>query len=384
MKNENENEILPLTGLRFVAAFYVFLFHIHIRWPISNHFFAKNILDQGAIGMSLFFILSGFVLAYRYSDGRTSLKDYFINRFARIYPIYAVAALVTLPWIGIDFGGGSVFDALKRIGQMAILVFSNVFLIQAWFVQYFSLWNVGGSWSISVEAFCYVLLPCILPCLLLASMKRLLVITSVCWLFAVLPGLSAALFNSPSNGVFYSMPIFRFPEFLIGTCAYLAIRRGFTYRLGVTLQIAVLVVFFLYLGVFGPEMPLYVGHNWIALPVIAFMIFSLSNSKGLIACIFSTRGFVWLGKISYCFYSFQVLVILLLIGYHDKLIQVVPALSNNKVLMMVSLVVLLAFSAFGYYFIEEPARRWIRRCHKERSVRGVEFDSRVSLFEDYR
>ena len=97
-----EKEILSLTGLRFVAAFYVFLFHIHIRWPIADHPFAKKVLDQGAIGMSLFFILSGFILAYRYADGRSTLKDYLINRFARIYPICAVAALVTLPWIGIN------------------------------------------------------------------------------------------------------------------------------------------------------------------------------------------------------------------------------------------------------------------------------------------
>lgn len=375
---KDEKEIFSLTGLRFVAAFYVFLFHIHIRWPISSHSLAKNVLDQGAIGMSLFFMLSGFVLAYRYADGRSTLKDYLINRFARIYPIYAVAALVTLPWIGINFVNSSLADTLKWIGQLALLVFSNIFLIQAWFLQYFSHWNDGGSWSISVEAFCYILLPFFLPSLLQASMKRLFVIAAVCWLLAVLPGLSAALFNGPSNGVFYSMPIFRLPEFLIGVCTYLAIRLGFKYRFGAVIQLAVLVTFFLYLGIAGPEMPLYVGHNWIALPVIAFMIFSLSNDRGLVASILASRVFVWLGKISYCFYSFQALIILLLIGYHDKLIQVAPALSNNKLLAIASLVVLVALSASGYYLIEEPARRWIRRYHKERAIRRVEPASHVS------
>lgn len=368
---KDEKEILSLTGLRFVAAFYVFLFHIHIRWPISSHPLAKNVLDQGAIGMSLFFMLSGFVLAYRYADGRSTLKDYLINRFARIYPIYVVAALVTLPWIGINFVNTSLADTLKWIGQLALLVFSNIFLIQAWFLQYFSHWNDGGSWSISVEAFCYVLLPFFLPSLLQASMKRLFVIAAVCWLLAVLPGLSAALFSSPSNGVFYSMPIFRLPEFLIGTCTYLAIRLGFKYRFGAVLQLAVLVTFFLYLGIAGPEMPLYVGHNWIALPVIAFMIFSLSNDRGLVASILASRFFVWLGKISYCFYSFQALIILLLISYHDKLIQVAPALSNNKLLAIATLAVLVVLSASGYYLIEEPARRWIRRYRKERAIRKV-------------
>lgn len=368
---KDEKEILSLTGLRFVAAFYVFLFHIHIRWPISTHPFVKNVLDQGAIGMSLFFMLSGFVLAYRYADGRSTLKDYFTNRFARIYPIYLAAALVTLPWIGISSGSGSLADASRWIAQTALLVFSNVFLIQAWFPQYFNYWNVGGSWSISVEAFCYALLPFLLPHLAKASVRQLSIIAAACWLLAVLPGLSAALFSGPSNAVFYSMPIFRLPEFLIGACAFLAIRLGLRYRWGAALQMAVLVIFLLYLGMAGPQMPLYVGHNWIALPVIAFMIFSLSNDKGLVASILSCRFFVWLGKISYCFYSFQALIILLLISHHDKLIQAAPALSDNKVLAIASLAVLVALSAAGYYCVEEPARRWIRRYHKEKALRSA-------------
>ncbi len=362
---KDEKEILSLTGLRFIAAFYVFLFHIHIRWPLSNHPFTKNLLDQGATGMSLFFMLSGFVLAFRYADGRSTLKDYFINRFARVYPIYVVAAVVTLPWIGINLSSGSPTDTSKWIGQMVLLVFSNIFLIQAWFPQYFSYWNNGGSWSISVEAFCYVLLPFLWPGLRHASKKRLFVIAAACWLFAVLPGLSAKLFNHPSNVIFYSMPIFRLPEFLIGASAYLAIRLGFIYRSGATLQLAVLVGFLLYLGTVGPDMPIYVGHNWISIPVIAFMILSLSNDQGLFASILSSRIFVWLGRVSYCFYSFQVLIILLLINHHEKLIQVSPPLSSNKVLAIASLTVLVMLSAFGYYFIEVPARRWIKRRHKE-------------------
>ena len=156
-------EIYPLTGLRFVAAFYVFLFHIHIRWPLTHQPFVRNILDEGAIGMSLFFVLSGFVLAYRYADGRTPLRDYLINRFARIYPVYVVAAVVTLPWIGVGLDTGSPGELWASLARFAALIFANVFLIQAWFLQFFSYWNDGASWSIAVEAFFYVILPVVLP-----------------------------------------------------------------------------------------------------------------------------------------------------------------------------------------------------------------------------
>ena len=127
----------------------------------------------------------------------------------------------------------------------------------------------------------------------------------------------------------------------------------------------IIVIFLVYLGVAGSKMPLYVGHNWIALPVVAFMILSLSDGKGRIASILGAQVFVWLGKISYCFYSFQALVILCLLSYHDRLIRVMPSLEDNMALAIASLAVLVALSAAGYYLIEEPALRWIMQHHKE-------------------
>ena len=355
-------EIRSLTGLRFVAAFFVFVFHIHIRWPIVGNGFISNILGQGAVGMSLFFVLSGFVLTYRYVDAQCTVRNYLINRFARIYPVYVAVAIFTLPWIGIDLYGSS--EQLKHIFQVILLVFSNIFVIQAWFPQYFSHWNDGGSWSISVEFFCYILLPFFLNYFSCFSKKKLYVALFTFWLLAVLPGISASLFDAPSNNVFYSIPIFRLSEFMIGVCTYLIIRSGRRYQWGNLLQIVIILIVLFYLGIVGSTMSMYVGHNWIVLPAIAFIIFSLCNGKGLIASSLGSSVFVWLGKISYCFYSFQVLLILFLINYHDRLLIFLPVLLNTKVLLVSSFVLLVLLSSAGYYFIEEPSRRWIRKYHK--------------------
>lgn len=66
-------ELPKLTGLRFVAALYVFVFHI--RWPLVESKFLANTLGQGAIGMSLFFMLSGFFSACRYAGDMAYIKS---------------------------------------------------------------------------------------------------------------------------------------------------------------------------------------------------------------------------------------------------------------------------------------------------------------------
>lgn len=360
-KIDTRGEIFALTGLRFVAALYVFLFHIHIRWPLTDQKFLKNILDQGAIGMSLFFILSGFVLAYRYADGKTPIGPYLANRFARIYPIYAVAAILTLPWIGLSLGDGSIIDIGRAALQFLLLLIANILLIQAWFPQFFDYWNNGASWSIAVEAFCYMLLPFLLPYLVKLSPKRLLMVILLCYVLATIPGLVAFIYPNTPRGVYYSMPIFRLPEFLIGVCAFLAYQYGWGRYLKASYQWIFLALIFIYIGIAGPKIPNYVGHNWIVVPFIAFMILSLASGKGLIAKALSNPLSVWLGKISYSFYSFQAVVILSLISSHSWIVKILPILNNNLIFLVFAMTILVGISAAGYYIIEEPARKILRK-----------------------
>lgn len=361
-----EGEILPLTGLRFVAAFYVFLLHMQVRWePAETPFFA-NILGQGGVGMSLFFVLSGFVLTYRYGDGPFEIKDYLINRFARIYPIYFVIAVIMLPWFGLTLQTDSFGEAIRSFGQAAFLVFADTFLLQAWFPRLFHLWNNTGSWSISVEAFFYLMFPLILPYLVRLCRKRLVIVMTVAYALAVIPGVSAKLFIDWPNIMFYSMPIFRLPEFVIGICVCLLVRHGLWKSRNAWWQAAALAVLLVYLGFAGNLMHLYIGHNWIVLPVIAFVIGSLSTGGGWLAAILSTRVFLWLGKISYSFYSFQLIILLSPPSYHSEIVAMVPALADSKLLLVAALAGLVIVSGLAFHLIEDPARRLIRRLSDRR------------------
>jgi peptidoglycan/LPS O-acetylase OafA/YrhL len=91
--------IPSLTGLRFIAAFSVLFAHalpkMIFPWPEGE--VAPDIYTMlhatSAEGMSLFFVLSGFVIHYNYSgqlatQGTVGYIIFFIARFARLYPLY--------------------------------------------------------------------------------------------------------------------------------------------------------------------------------------------------------------------------------------------------------------------------------------------------------
>jgi peptidoglycan/LPS O-acetylase OafA/YrhL len=113
-----QGDIPSLTGLRGVAACSVLLAH-----AIDTAFVYEPMVlpITGRIayfGMSLFFVLSGFVIHYNYSDLfnseplKTALSRFFLARFARLYPLYAVGIFLTLPMIPVPYAPWIVISYL--------------------------------------------------------------------------------------------------------------------------------------------------------------------------------------------------------------------------------------------------------------------------------
>src|SRR5580765_4025535 len=99
MNLEASRPRLPaLTSLRFFAAFHVFLFHIQAMGAVFGAVWFQKLSSIGYVGVSFFFVLSGFILVYTYAGKPINAGDFWRARFARVYPAYAVALLLTLPW----------------------------------------------------------------------------------------------------------------------------------------------------------------------------------------------------------------------------------------------------------------------------------------------
>ncbi|MBM6583760.1 acyltransferase [Microvirga sp. BT689] len=344
-------EILPLTSLRFVAALYVFIFHMQIHFGLPVSGLLQTFFLQGAVGMSLFFILSGFVLNISYSDGPILLKRYAIRRMARIVPVYVLAALVTLPW----FATGAPASSANPVLQGIFIVLTNLFFLQAWFPTMMSFWNVGASWSLSVEAFFYALFPAAQPVINKIPNRGLTLILLTAFVASVLPGLSMHLIGA--NGAnYYILPIFRLPEFIVGVALGTAYRRGF--RLPHSELVFIVASVVLVAGLASVPASYYVDMNWLAVPCFSAVILAAAQIKaGWLRSILTAKWLVFSGHASYCFYSFQVLIIFIAHQYGAEIKAVMPLATNSLLFASLWFIVLYALSATVYLLFEEPLRR---------------------------
>ena len=224
-----------LTSIRFFAAFAVVVYHCenHLyTWPE----WARVMLRHGGEGVTFFFVLSGFILAYNYLwPGRERLgtwKEFFSARFSRIYPSYITMMVLAFPLhLGYlhSYVGLALKGALLRAAMFLPVV---IFCLHAYGpFREIRLWD-GPVWTLSVEFTFYALFPFVAPRLLKASMKRPLLawgaMLALCglsyWGFRQLmapqmAGLSGERYETLHDFTTYFAPIWM-PVLFLGVCLF--------------------------------------------------------------------------------------------------------------------------------------------------------------------
>lgn len=212
-------ELKPLTSLRFLAALGVFFYHVpDFTTGQRNHF-----LQAGHLGVSFFFVLSGFILAYNYTDRLrritwASLRSFYIARFARVYPVHALTLLLAVPMAAAD---GQLYDGLKCL----VIGVLNAGLLQSFYPKkhvFFSFNSV--SWSVSVEAFFYLVFPFLCMIIRPPRNAKLFFPITVALLLAVRTWPSHwAQGRFSEDAVFWISDVFppsRLAEFILGILLY--------------------------------------------------------------------------------------------------------------------------------------------------------------------
>jgi peptidoglycan/LPS O-acetylase OafA/YrhL len=163
---EHESTAGPLrelTSLRFIAAFAVLLLHYRDLLGPMPAWLMRGIVG-GQYGVTFFFILSGFILSYRYrawfADGVNAADFWRFQRFrlARIYPIYLVGLLLDTPWHVLERAQAGQLAAAGPTYFASWLI--NLLGLQAWVpaVPFAMFWNTP-AWSVAAEFFFYASFP---------------------------------------------------------------------------------------------------------------------------------------------------------------------------------------------------------------------------------
>jgi peptidoglycan/LPS O-acetylase OafA/YrhL len=356
------NGIVPaLTSIRFLAALTVVLSHYRelglFHTPVPFFVF----VDGGRSAVSLFFVLSGFILTYTYRDelATQSPRNFYVARVARIYPnvLFALAlASITTAYLVISHDNVLLLKwyALKSAINLSLVVsfICQVLLITAWlpFAAINQPWN-GPASSVSCEAFFYAVFPLVLARFVKMRAATLAVTLVGIW---IAQGLMLVFFKTAipvARGHFLAgtLPLCRIAEFMLGMGAALAFQalraRGVSMHGRGTALVSCSVVVLSILALWRPVTPVFYPQS----PFFATLILGLALLERPVLGVLNQRWLVRAGEASYALFLIHLPLAYLawLAGFR----------ANNG---WIPLAFTLLFSIVVFAYFEEPMRRRIR------------------------
>lgn len=373
------DQLDPLTGLRGIAAYSVLVAHafhhafLYGSGPALFHDFASRL---AYFGMSLFFVLSGFVIHYNYAGsfaqqpiGRATWQ-FFVARFARLYPLYAVAIFISLSHVPAPELSGGVLVAYLTLTQMWInapsAVFQPTWSISAEWFFYFAfpplLYLVrGAKWPVTyLLVFCALALTAVL--VLFNDFAAQLTAFVQRWIFV-----NDKVSMSAWGYIIYMGPLTRLLEFIAGMLAAEAYFVWKERRIPPAVLSAVLVISSLWCAavIFIPSVtsqaPLHnVRSNFLYAPALAAFMVGVCLSAGLLNRWLSSRPLLFMGEISYSVYIWSFFAITLLAPSFRSTELSAEAVVNSIIKVLVAAGLTTVFAYGSYLLIEMPARRWLR------------------------
>jgi peptidoglycan/LPS O-acetylase OafA/YrhL len=324
-----ERPRLPaLTTVRFFAALWVALFHMQ---SMKAFYFGAAAVRQfasiGYCGVSFFFVLSGFILVYTYAGRATSLRAFWQARFARIYPALAFCLLLTAPGFFYCCVMMRAHDPRIIIPEWApwiaphmwLSAILSVTLTESWLPQTALAWNMP-NWSLSVEAFFYLLFPLMLPRMMRLSRRQLLAIAPVGWLLGIACTLAYIHFHPDGIAVVDTKtvgpwinavkfhPLMRLPEFLMGMAGGLLFLRGERDRKMAWPLVLVGLAAIAVVVVLSPWLPYLVIHTALLAPAFAVLVYGVALRPAGVE-VLEHKVMEALGEASYPFYLLHSMVI---------------------------------------------------------------------------
>lgn len=301
-----KSRLPALSGLRIFAALNLVFFHFGNPKDFG---WLAPVVDNGYTSVSFFLLLSGFILAYNYSDraarGEMRVRDFWLARFSRLYPVYLFSLVVSLSMLVAEFHAHTAPVFFTGIALTLVL-------LQGWSPSLSTFWNTP-AWTMSTEAFFYLLFPLVIRWKLPRKLYGLLALMLGFWLLGMLcpalytwlhpdgdlhPGrysdgwwIRALKFTPPPH-----LPSFLFGVALADLNKRFAIASPWRLLLGLT---GIGSVYFVLAH--GDRFPYVFLHDGLMMPLFGLAILGLAG-KNMLSRIFGFLPFVLLGEASYCLY----------------------------------------------------------------------------------
>jgi peptidoglycan/LPS O-acetylase OafA/YrhL len=362
-------DIRSLTGIRGVAATWVVLYHVHERDDI--HGVLKTLLTHGYLAVDLFFLLSGFVMAFSYgrlaTDGWSigGYKTFLARRFARVYPLYFVMTCAIALTI---LAGWSRALPLQNFGMVFL---ANVALVQTWF----SIDSINApAWSISTEFAAYLLFPLLAACTLTARRLALILAVPLLCLAAIdllqfVPTPPADPYRmGPLNVYWGGGAVLRcLSEFTIGLAAYRLTQFGAINRWADKPMVAYAVTAVLLVLLCTPDMDVP------TVMAMSLLLLVLASGHDRISRLMGSPIVFFLGEISYSMYLLHSQFLRLRrIGEASWLVSSMGAAGADLVALTILYASIVMCSWVTYRMVERPCRAWFRRAGSSRVKRPFE------------
>jgi peptidoglycan/LPS O-acetylase OafA/YrhL len=362
-----------LTGLRFFAAINIVFFHFSNPQLFG---FLAPVVNAGYVALGLFFLLSGFVLAYNYGGqaraGQLEKVRFWKARFTRLYPVYLLSLLLSWRMVVPEYGAHAYpvywhnIALMPQHGMFWVGMVLTPLLLQGWFPTLATFLNTP-AWAMPAEAFMYVLFPW------LARVKRparigpsLLQLAGV-WAVGLIPGALYMIFQP--DGIAHPdrwsygywlwalkyTPLPHLASFVFGILlAGLDALVPRSSRLRLLLGLAGFAGVFILLEL-GPLVPFVLLHDALLMPLFGCIVLGLAGENPL-STAFSFRPLVFLGEASYCLY---VLHFNLWMWIHDT--HLPERLGVARFDPWISYAALLAVAVAAMLLVEKPAQRQLRK-----------------------
>lgn len=342
--------IEQITFTRSLAAISIIVYHYGTHIFPFDHPAINYIFVHADIGVSFFYLLSGFVMMFAYGKkANIHLSSYFQARFARVYPVYLLALLLVLIHYVLNH---------QEIDYSGLLL--NAFAIQAWIPAKAISFN-SPAWSLAVEFFFYAIFPFVLKYMYKKEIFYKSAIAII--LFWIISQLVFNLMyhssmytgvDSNMHNFLYYFPLMHVSSFLVGTLA------GY-YFLNINRQVqrnydaALLAIIALFIVILKYPTGLNYHNGLLAIMFVPFIIL-LSLNNGWMTKIFNLPAFVFLGEISYGMYILQYPVF----TWSRSALKFIGCTSKAPI-FYISFIILVIVSGLSYYYVETPLRNRIRR-----------------------